>query len=331
MISRRTSSVPKENVVAPRLLYSNSRCSKTSQQHSQSCHRRFQVLPGAPESHCVGPVYTEIWPPRDSGPTTLTQFQRPPVTYLHFADEGYQTSVRVGTEPNAVVRVGNCHATLTGWPVLGCYQDRTSTLRVLAMVNLGLDSVSPIQPLWLWFSITVLMVSWHDQYVHCAVSSALANPTIMFATRSMFITSLVNNTIFSVNFACFATEQILVGSQIWPQEVEECVRMHNRYIDYILIRSDLRYLIGNQYLNLKCQVSGHKTGPCQRVQVVCLKSPVAMVLFWVAPESEHTWKFGPVANTSFFCLLLWSSTYAHSHTVRPPGHMPPGRVVCCPE
>jgi hypothetical protein len=249
MISRRTSSVPKENVVAPRLLYSNSRCSKASQQHSQSCHRRFQVLPGSPESHCVGPVYTEIWPPR------------------------------VGTEPNAVVWVGNCHATLTGWPVLGCYQDRTSTLRVLAMVNLGFDSFLPFQPLWLWFSITVLIVSWHDQYVHCAVSSALANPTIMLATRSMFITSLVNNTIFSVNFACFATEQILVESQIWPQEVEECVKMRNRYIDHILIWSDLRYLIGNQYLNLKCQVSGHKTGPCQRVQVVCLKSPVAMVLF----------------------------------------------------
>jgi len=39
MISRRTSSVPKEDVVFPRLLYCDSRC-------SQTCHWRFQVLPG---------------------------------------------------------------------------------------------------------------------------------------------------------------------------------------------------------------------------------------------------------------------------------------------
>jgi len=39
MISWRTSSVPKEDIVFPRLLYCDSRC-------SQSCHRRSQVLPG---------------------------------------------------------------------------------------------------------------------------------------------------------------------------------------------------------------------------------------------------------------------------------------------
>ena len=39
MISRRTSRIPKEEVVFPRLLYCDSRCSQTSRQHSQ-------VLPG---------------------------------------------------------------------------------------------------------------------------------------------------------------------------------------------------------------------------------------------------------------------------------------------
>jgi len=53
MISMRTSSVSKENVVFPRLLYCDSRrsptcrrCPQTGRRHSQPCHRRSQVLPG---------------------------------------------------------------------------------------------------------------------------------------------------------------------------------------------------------------------------------------------------------------------------------------------
>jgi hypothetical protein len=46
MISRRTSSVPKDAVVLPRLLYCDLRCSQICHQHSQICRRRSQVLPG---------------------------------------------------------------------------------------------------------------------------------------------------------------------------------------------------------------------------------------------------------------------------------------------
>jgi hypothetical protein len=46
MISRHTSSVPKEVVVFPRLLYCDSRCSQTCHRRSQVCHRRSQGLPG---------------------------------------------------------------------------------------------------------------------------------------------------------------------------------------------------------------------------------------------------------------------------------------------
>jgi len=56
MISRRTSSLAKEDVVFLRLLYSNSRCSQTChrrsqacRQLSQDCRRRSQVLPCAPK------------------------------------------------------------------------------------------------------------------------------------------------------------------------------------------------------------------------------------------------------------------------------------------
>jgi len=46
MISRRTCSVPKQDVVFPWLHYSDSRCSQTCHRHSQVCCRRSQVLPG---------------------------------------------------------------------------------------------------------------------------------------------------------------------------------------------------------------------------------------------------------------------------------------------
>jgi len=47
MISRRTSSVPKEDIVFPRLLYCDLRCSKTYCWRSHSCPLRSQVLPGS--------------------------------------------------------------------------------------------------------------------------------------------------------------------------------------------------------------------------------------------------------------------------------------------
>jgi len=47
MISRHTSSIPKEDVF-PRLLYGDLKC--------------FQVLPGAPEGHYISPVYSDPSP-----------------------------------------------------------------------------------------------------------------------------------------------------------------------------------------------------------------------------------------------------------------------------
>jgi len=43
MISRRTSSVPKEDIVFPRLLYCDSRCSQTCHQRSEACRWRTQT------------------------------------------------------------------------------------------------------------------------------------------------------------------------------------------------------------------------------------------------------------------------------------------------
>ena len=52
MISRRTCSLPKEDVVFPRLLYCDLNCSQTCCWRSLACRRCSQVLPGAPKALC---------------------------------------------------------------------------------------------------------------------------------------------------------------------------------------------------------------------------------------------------------------------------------------
>jgi len=59
MISRRTSSVSKEDVVFLRLLYCDSRCSQTCRRCSQVCRRCSQVFPGAPRLVVGAPSYSE--------------------------------------------------------------------------------------------------------------------------------------------------------------------------------------------------------------------------------------------------------------------------------
>jgi len=64
MISRRTSSIPKEDVF-PRLLYSDSMCS--------------QVLPGAPDGHYISPVNSDPAPGRRAtcnSPSEGTRFRQ---------------------------------------------------------------------------------------------------------------------------------------------------------------------------------------------------------------------------------------------------------------
>jgi len=96
-----------------------------------------------------------------------------------------------------------------------------------------------------------------------------------------------------------ATQQILVGSHIWDREAKERVELHNLCTDHVMIRSELKYLIGGKVVMLKCQVFGGKTGPFPVGRVFRVLRPVATVRFRVEPEPEPTWEFWPVANTTF--------------------------------
>jgi hypothetical protein len=81
------------------------------------------------------------------------------------------------------------------------------------------------------------------------------------------------------------------------QEVKERLELDNLRTDHVMIRSELKYLIGAKIVDLKCWVFGGKTAPFPRVQVFHLVRPVATVRFHVEPNPEPTREFGPVANT----------------------------------
>jgi len=51
------------------------------------------------------------------------------------------------------------------------------------------------------------------------------------------------------------------------QEVKERLELHNLRTDHVMIRSQLKYLIGAKVVRLKCRVFGGKTGPMATVRV----------------------------------------------------------------
>ena len=96
--------------------------------------------------------------------------------------------------------------------------------------------------LWLQLSIWVLIISQYDIYLKDVVLHALSLPTLYFAIISIFVELLWNNT---NNWAFFAvTQRILTGSQNGDQEVKEYATLHLVHIYHIVIRSELRYLMG---------------------------------------------------------------------------------------
>jgi len=55
----------------------------------------------------------------------------------------------------------------------------------------------------------------------------------------------IENPRMSLRIWCYFTaiQRILIRSQIWKREVEECVKLHNLHIHHVMICWDLRYLI----------------------------------------------------------------------------------------
>jgi hypothetical protein len=81
--------------------------------------------------------------------------------------------------------------------------------------------------------------------------------------------------------------------------VKEGLKLDNLRTDHVMIRSELKYLIGAKIVDLKCRVFDGKTAPFPTVRVFRVVRPVATVRFRVEPNVEPTREYGTVANTSW--------------------------------
>jgi len=64
------------------------------------------------------------------------------------------------------------------------------------------------------------------------------------------------------------TQRLLVRSQFCQREVKERLKLHNLHVDDLMIRSELRYIIGAKLVVMKCGVFGGKTSPIPTGQIV---------------------------------------------------------------
>jgi hypothetical protein len=103
--------------------------------------------------------------------------------------------------------------------------------------------------LWLQLSICVLIISQCYIYVNYAVLDALSPPVLQFGIRSIFVESLRKIPIFRRYFT--ETQGILIGSHLDEWEVKEHPKRHNLRTYHIVIRSELKYLIGAKVLSLR--------------------------------------------------------------------------------
>jgi len=94
--------------------------------------------------------------------------------------------------------------------------------------------------------------------------------------------------------------------------VNERLELHNLPTDRVMIRSELKYLIGGKVVLLKCRVFVGKTCPFPIGQVFHVVEPVAKVRFRVEPEPELTRESGHVANTFPQCSSLLANYQKHT-------------------
>jgi len=101
--------------------------------------------------------------------------------------------------------------------------------------------------LWLQLSIWVLIVSQYDIYVKHTILHALSPPIVQFVIQSLFIKSFRKTPNFLHYFT--ATQWIVIRSQFGEWKVKEHLKLHLLHIYHIVIRSQLKYLIGAKDLS----------------------------------------------------------------------------------
>jgi len=79
----------------------------------------------------------------------------------------------------------------------------------------------------------------------CSFSSSFTSRSQICGRTNIRWVAIENPQISSEIWCYFtAIQPMLVQTQIWQQEVKERLKLHNLHIDHVLIRSELKYLIG---------------------------------------------------------------------------------------
>ena len=186
-------------------------------------------------------------------------------------------------------------------------------------------------------SISVLIISHYDIYIKDAILHALSPPIFQFAIGSIFVES--GQKMPDFQWCSTATQRILIGLQLWEKGLKVHAKLHLLCIYHIVIRSELKYLIGAKHLSSRkwgstvCK-SGQKTAvvgvvgvwnrswlggdiPCRFQSQTWATVPAPTQTSAGQPETvaSNSWKhsrskFRLYSSTS--PIHMWSITLPHS-------------------
>ena len=156
----------------------------------------------------------------------------------------------------------------TGQALAGCYPDRTYTHGFLAGFEPDRGSMCtvPATMVLIKYLSSDRIMTWSVRRL-CISSCCFTSHCQMCDQVNFRWVEVKKRPIFSQNRGFSkGTQRIAVRLQIWQQEVKQRVEMHNLHTDHVMIRSELKYLIGAKVVNLKCRVFAGKTGPIATVR-----------------------------------------------------------------
>jgi len=180
------------------------------------------------------------------------------------------TSDRLTAHPTTVGIPCNLHQYPVGFVLSGVSNGSKLAVRSQVRVGTKLETLQQVIPhqktkqhpiprffgwfhiftnseLWLQLSIWVLIVSQYDIYVKDAALDARSLAILQFAIRSAYVESLRKWPNFGHYFT--ANQHIVIGSKIGQWEVKEHLKLRVLRIYHIVIKSELKYLIGGKVLS----------------------------------------------------------------------------------
>ena len=136
--------------------------------------------------------------------------------------------------------------TRTGWSCPGCYPENRSTHRVQGQVRTGprfhYAVPTTLAPIKYLSSDRIMTWSIHKL---CSISRSFTSRfQICDPNDIRWVAVKYRLNLSEIGGFSIATQRILVGSQISKREVNERPKLHNLRIVHVVIRSELKYLIG---------------------------------------------------------------------------------------